>query len=205
MRLVLSLLLFACTGCAMVRPTTEIVETPSNDWRVIATDNDRARLRDWRDAFVSALAAARASGHGNEIAREGPLLDPDAAGGGPIPNGLYRCRVIKVGAKSPGMLDYVSYPAFNCRVQQQGKLQSFVKLSGSQRQAGIIFPNDQLREVFLGTIMLAGETRAMQYGVDQDRDVAGFVERIGADRWRMVMPRPHFESIVDVMELVPAS
>lgn len=205
MRLALFLLLFACTGCAIARPTTEIVQTPSNNWRAIATDDDRGRLRDWRAAFVSALAAARASGHGSEIIREGTLLDPDAAKGGPIPNGLYRCRVIKMGAKLPGMLDYVSYPAFSCHVQQQGKLQSFVKLSGSQRQAGIIFPNDQLREVFLGTLMLADETRAMQYGVDEDRDVVGFVERIGANRWRMVMPRPHFESIVDVMELVPAS
>jgi hypothetical protein len=53
--------------------------------------------------------------------------------------------------------------------------------------------------------MLADETRAMQYGVDEDRDVAGFVERVGANRWRLVMPKPHFESIMDVMELVPAS
>jgi hypothetical protein len=205
MRLALSLLLFACTGCAIARPVTEIVQTPSNDWRTIATDDDRERLRDWRDAFVSALAAARASGHAGEIAREGALLDPDAAIGGPIPNGLFRCRVIKIGAKSPGMLDYVAYPAFACRVQQQGKLQAFAKLRGSQRQAGIIFPNDQLRGVFLGTLMLSDESRATQYGVDRDRDIAGFVERIGPNRWRLVMPRPHFESIVDVMELVPAS
>jgi hypothetical protein len=205
MRLALTVLLFACAGCAMARPTTEIVETPSNDWRVIATDSDRARLRDWRNAFVSALAAARASGHAAEIAREGALLDPDAAIGGPIPDGSYRCRVVKIGAKSAGMLDYVSYPAFTCRIQQRGRLQDFAKLGGSQRQAGIIFPNDELREVFLGTLMLADETRAMQYGVDEDRDVAGFVERVGANRWRLVMPKPHFESIMDVMELVPAS
>jgi hypothetical protein len=205
MRLALTVLLFACAGCAMARPTTEIVETPSNDWRVIATDSDRARLRDWRNAFVSALAAARASGHAAEIAREGALLDPDAAIGGPIPDGSYRCRVVKIGAKSAGMLDYVSYPGFTCRIQQRGRLQDFAKLGGSQRQAGIIFPNDELREVFLGTLMLADETRAMQYGVDEDRDVAGFVERVGANRWRLVMPKPHFESIMDVMELVPAS
>lgn len=205
MWLALFLLLFACTGCAIARPTAEIVQTPSTDWRAIATDNDRARLRGWRDAFVAALAAARASGHGDEIAREGVLLDADAAKGGAIPNGTYRCRVIKLGAKSPGLLDYVSYPAFDCRIQQQGKLQSFAKLGGSQRQIGIVFPNDQLREVFLGTLMLADESRAMQYGVDADRDIVGFVERIGPDRWRLVMPRPHFESLVDVMELVPAS
>ena len=43
----------------------------------------------------------------------------------------------------------------------------------------------------------------MQYGQDRDRDVAGYVERIGANRWRLVMPEPHFESQLDVMELVP--
>jgi hypothetical protein len=43
----------------------------------------------------------------------------------------------------------------------------------------------------------------MQYGRDQERDVAGFVERIGPNRWRMLLPRPHFESQIDVMELVP--
>jgi hypothetical protein len=205
MRFALTLLLLACTGCSVARPATEIVQTPSSDWRFVATDDDRARLRDWRDAFVSALAQARASGHADDIAREGALLDPDAAIGGPIPNGLYRCRVIKLGGKSPAMLDYVSYPAFTCTVQQQGRVQSFAKLGGSQRQAGLVFPNDRLREVFLGTLMLGDERRAMQYGVDRDRDVAGFVERIAPNRWRLVMPKPHFESTMDVMELVPAS
>jgi len=33
--------------------------------------------------------------------------------------------------------------------------------------------------------------------------MAGYVERVGERRWRMVLPRPTFESIVDVIELVP--
>lgn len=205
MRLAVSLLVVACTGCSMIQPSSEIVQTPSSDWRTIATDEDRARLRGWRDAFVSALEEARSSGHIAEIGREGRLLDPDAAIGGRIPDGLYRCRVIKLGSQSPGMLDYVAYPAFTCQVRQEGKVQSFAKLGGSQRQVGLIFPNDQLRQVFLGTIMLGDEGRAMQYGVDPDRDLAGFVERIGPERWRLIMPRPHFESVLDVMELVPAN
>ncbi len=204
MRTALLTLMVACSGCSMFRPSTEVVQTPATDWHSVATDDDRARLRDWRDAFVSGLAAARSSGHGDEIASEGRLLDPDAAIGGAIPDGLYRCRVIKLGAQSADMLDYVAYPAFTCRVAQHGKLQSFAKLTGSQRQVGLVFPNDQLREVFLGTLMLPDERRAMQYGVDPDRDVAGFLERIGPERWRLVMPKPHFESTVDVMELVPA-
>jgi hypothetical protein len=52
-------------------------------------------------------------------------------------------------------------------------------------------------------LVLGDESRALQYGRDTERDVAGFVERIGPNRWRLIMPRPHFESIMDVMELVP--
>ena len=33
--------------------------------------------------------------------------------------------------------------------------------------------------------------------------MAGLVERIGDNRWRLVFPYPHFESTLDVLELVP--
>jgi hypothetical protein len=103
----------AAGGAASIPPA-------GRDWRVVATRNDRERLRDWRNRLHQGARQARAAGHAAEIAREGALLDPDAAlGGGPIPNGDYRCRVIKLGAKSPGMLDYVAYPAFACRVAQE--------------------------------------------------------------------------------------
>lgn len=202
MRFPLFALALACTGCSMMKPSTAVVQ-PASDWRAVATQADQGRLHDWRSAFTAALAAARASGHGDEIAKQGALLEPDAAIGGPIPDGLYRCRVFKLGAKSAGMLDYVAYPWFTCRVQQQGKLQRFVKLNGSQRQIGVIFPYDQLHGVFLGTTAFSTEARAMPYGTDPQRDVIGFVERIGPQRWRLVMPKPAFESQLDVMELVP--
>jgi hypothetical protein len=193
------------SGCAAMQPATQVITQPSRDWRAVATDDDRARLRDWRSDFVSALKSARAAGHSAEIDREGALLEPDAAiPGGPIPNGLYRCRVIKLGAKSQGLLDYVAHPYFACRVQQERELQGFAKLTGSQRPIGLIFPGDAVRQVFLGTLVLGDESRAMQYGRDRERDVAGYVEHIGPNRWRMLMPAPHFESRTDVMELVPA-
>ena len=200
------------SACSAMLPSGTVIQSPAPDWRQTATSDDRDRLRDWRGAFVSALKDARASGHDAEIAREGALLEPDAAlGGGPIPNGDYRCRVIKLGAKSPGMLDYVAYPAFDCRIRPvagvpanpPGGLQELAKLTGSQRYVGLVFPGDLMRQVFLGTIVLGDEQRAMQYGRDKERNIAGFVERIGPGRWRMIMPRPHFESQVDVLELVP--
>ncbi|QIL03285.1 DUF4893 domain-containing protein [Sphingomonas sinipercae] len=183
-----------------------MIAAPTGDWRSVATADDRGRLSGWRSAFTSALDAARRAGHGDDIAREGVLLAPDAAlAGAAIPNGDYKCRVIKLGAKSEGLLDYVDYPFFRCRVEQPGSLQSLIKLSGSQRPVGRLFPNDALRQVFLGTLVLGDEPRAMQYGQDEQRDVAGYLERIGPSRWRLLMPRPHFESQLDVMELVPVS
>jgi hypothetical protein len=197
------LFLSACT--AMTAPPRLPAATAA-DWRAAATASDRERLRDWRAAFATALARARAAGHKADIAREGALLEPDAAlGQVPIPNGNYKCRVIKLGAKTPGLLDYIAYPPFDCRIEQRMLVQGFTKLTGSQRQVGLIYPNDALRQVFLGTLVLGDEQSAMQYGRDPDRDVAGFVEKIGPNRWRLVMPYPAFESLTDVLELVPAS
>jgi len=202
--LLAALALSLLSACAVMRAPTQVIERPTRDWHGVATDDDRQRLREWRSSFVSALKSARASGHAADIAREGALLEPDAAiPGGAIPNGMYRCRVIKLGARSQGMLDFVAYPYFTCRIRQERELQGFAKLSGSQRPIGFIFPGDAVRQVFLGTLVLGDESRAMQYGRDRERDVAGFVERIGPSRWRLLMPSPHFESRMDVMELVP--
>src|SRR5688500_13151382 len=120
MRIILALSALSLAACA----TTP--EPAVTDWRAVATASDRERMREWRTAFAKAIEQARKAGHGAEIEKEGALLEPDAAlGPVPIPNGRYKCRVIKLGAKGPGLLDYVAYPAFDCRIGQQGGLQSF--------------------------------------------------------------------------------
>ena len=202
-RILFLTLLLTLSGCASVADLAPVIRTAATDWRQVVTDDDRERLREWRGAFATALDRARTAGHGAEIAREGRLLDPDSAIPGPLPNGRYRCRIIKLGAKSEGLLDYIAFRPFACRVQAERDVQGFAKLSGSQRPLGLIFPNDALRQVFLGTLVLGDEERSMQYGRDRERDVAAWVERIDAARWRMVLPSPHFESLTDVVELVP--
>ena len=192
------------SGCEVIEQPSGLIPEWTNAYRRVISQPDQVRLRDWRKTFEQALAAARKSGHGAEIDREGALLDPDAAQAGPaIPNGMYRCRVIKLGAKEAGNLDFVSYPGFTCRVRAERSLQRLSKLSGSQRYVGLIFPGDAIRQVYLGTLVLGDEHRAMQYRQDDQRDIAAYLERIGPNRWRLVMPKPRFESQLDVLELVP--
>jgi hypothetical protein len=173
-------------------------------WRSVATDYDLERARKWRTAWVRALARARAGGQSAEIAAEGILLEPDAALRGVAPPaGDYRCRVVKVGAKSEGLLDYVAYPQFDCRISQGAGVLDFVKLTGSQRPVGRLFADSDRRLVFLGTLQLGDEQGVLRYGHDRQRDMIGLLERIGERRWRLAFPYPAFESTLDVLELVP--
>ena len=204
--------LLASQACAAQDPAaaTFVRDAPAcvshgRTWRSIATDADRGRLRDWRDSWIEALAQARGQGHGEAIAAIGPLLDPDAALDGPaIPVGNYRCRTIKVGSRQPGIV-----PAFTdggyapCRIGALDSRMTFARLEGPQRPIGRIYPDNELRAIFLGTLQLTDESRAYQYGVDPDRDMIGLLQRIGERRWRLVLPRPAQESLLDVIEIVP--
>jgi hypothetical protein len=199
--LLAAVLLLAATARAQ-----EIVPAgPGIGWRSVATNDDRRRLRNWRDAWMEALAKVRASADAGEIGRGGALFEPDTAlPDAAPPPGDYACRTVKLGAAQPGLLDYVAYPAFRCRIRtRNGRLQ-FTKLTGSQRPAGEFFAENGRRMIFIGTLVLGDETRALRYGRDRERNLIGVLERVGENRWRIAFPYPHHESLLDVIELVPS-
>ena len=66
--------LLTLSGCAEFQQAPGVIAQPSRDWRAVATESDRVRLREWRSAFVDALRSARAGGHSADVAREGVLL-----------------------------------------------------------------------------------------------------------------------------------
>lgn len=204
----LSLLSAGCGGGAKTgAPAASLSpgDVPARAWRQVATPADRQRLRDWRGTWVTALARARAAAPA-EVAAAGAVLDPDIALLGPVPPaGAYRCRVLKLGASGAGMPEYLAYPWFVCRVgaSARGEAQ-LVKMTGSQRHVGVFYRDDLRRAVFLGTLMLGDEARAIAYGRDAERDLAGWATRVAESRWRIALPRPAFESLLTVMELEPA-
>ncbi|MEH3099149.1 DUF4893 domain-containing protein [Sphingomonas adhaesiva] len=196
----------ALCGCGAGRVPLEPPPASQQEdmWRHLATDADRARLRGWRGTWVTAVAKARAADPA-AVAAAGALFAPDIALDRPVPPaGRHRCRVFKLGARTPGMPDFLAYPWFECRIaaSTQGEAQ-VVKLTGSQRQVGTLYRHDDRRAVFLGTLMLADETRALAYGRDPERDLAGWATRVGDGRWRIALPQPAFEALLTVIELVP--
>lgn len=201
-----ALTLTACSGGRDGRvSSTPVVDAPvTTDWRGVATNADRDRLRRWRGAWTTALATAKAR-DAAAIRKEGSLFDPDHALSNPLPPpGRYHCRVFKLGAANAGGLPFVAYPNFDCRVAAEGELTSLYKETGSQRPRGLLFPDSVSRAIFLGTLVLGDEQRALDYGQDSERDMAGIMERVGERRWRLSLPWPRFESQLDVVELVPA-
>lgn len=204
-----TLLLGALAGILFVpiyaRATTASeTQATASGWRAVATEQDRARIRGWRRTWVEGLRAAQGK-HADAVEREGALLKPDAALLNPAPPaGDYRCRTIKLGAAGSGALDWVTYPEFRCRISRQGDMLGFTKIGGSQRPIGRIFPDGVRRMIFLGTLQLGDERQPLAYGSDEQRDMAGILERVGERQWRLVLPRPAFESVIDVVELVPA-
>jgi hypothetical protein len=200
----LALLALAPAAIAMGREDVVPVRAGS-DWRMVATEEDRGRIRHWRDTWIDALASANRS-NAAAIAAGGALFEPDTAlPGAQPPPGDYACRTVKLGrAPQGGTLDYVDYPAYRCRISEADGRLHFTRLTGVQRPAGTIFPDNGRRMIFLGTLMLGDETRALRYGRDRERNMIGIIERIGDNRWRLVFPRPHYESLLDVIELTPS-
>jgi hypothetical protein len=201
----LACLVLAGCGGDKARPRAVTAERPSMDWRKMATQADRDRLRNWRTAWTDAIAQVHAGGRTAALAPMGALFEPDRALPKALPPaGDYRCRTFKLGAKAAGMPDYVAYPWFACRIESEGDVLSFYKESGSQRPVGLVFADGDARAIFLGTLLLGDETTPLHYGQDRARDMAGIVERVGDRRWRMLLPYPAFESTIDVVEFVPA-
>lgn len=197
-----ALLLLAGCGSKTLEPKPP--RPQPNDWRQIASAADRDRIARWRQAWITGLDKATGAGNAAQIAAQGPLLKPDLPLDDPLlPPGDYRCRTFKLGAQSDGLLNYVAYPFFTCRVSAEEGRIHLAKIDGSQRPVGDIFPDEARRMVFLGSMMLGDEARPLPYGRDAERDMAGIVERVGPYRWRIVFPYPRWESIIDILELIP--
>ena len=173
-------------------------------WKAVATAADQDRLDRLGLAWQAALAEAR-KGNATEIERQGKLLLPRSGLPRPAPTpGSYNCRMIALGKATPKGKTYESFKPFFCYVQLDGDQLTIVKQTGSQRPAGTLWEDDDPnRMIFLGSLTLGDEEQPLAYGDDPKRNMAGVFERIGAFRWRLVIPWPQGDAKLDVFELTP--
>jgi hypothetical protein len=177
----------------------------SADWRQVVSAADAANLGRLGEAWRLGRAEAEDKGFADKVEALGPLVDPNAGQTGrlqPAP-GDYRCRTIKLGSRSAGGLGYVEYPWFRCSVElTPGGDLVLTKTTGSQRTRGLLYPDTDDRLVFVGAQAWGmDETVFPRYGDQSARDQVGIFERIGSDRWRLVIPWPKVESKLEILEL----
>lgn len=178
----------------------------TSDWRQVVRTIDAAALGRLDQAWRLARAEAEENGFASEVEALGPLVDPNAGQAGrlqPAP-GDYRCRTIKLGSRSGSGPAYVAYPYFRCTVELgPGGDLVLTKATGSQRSRGLLYPDTDRRLVFVGAQAWgADETGYPAYGAQQARDQVGVFERIGSERWRLVIPWPKQEAKLEILELV---
>ncbi|GEC01939.1 hypothetical protein BDI01nite_30030 [Brevundimonas diminuta] len=175
-----------------------------DDWRAVAAPADASLLGRLDQAWSLARAEAEARGFADEVESLGVLVDPNAGQAGRLqpPPGDYRCRTVKLGAREAQGLAYVAYPAFRCRVElTPGGDLILAKTTGSQRTRGLLYPDTDRRLVYVGAQAWGDETGFPAYGAQAERDQLGVFERIGPQRWRLVIPFPKQESKLDILEL----
>lgn len=175
-----------------------------DDWRAVAAPADASLLGRLDQAWSLARAEAEARGFADEVESLGVLVDPNAGQAGRLqpPPGDYRCRTVKLGARQAQGLAYVAYPAFRCRVElTPGGDLILETTTGSQRTRGLLYPDTDRRLVYVGAQAWGDETGFPAYGAKAERDQLGVFERIGPQRWRLVIPFPKQESKLDILEL----
>lgn len=201
-------------GCATkpklppgVHPTVEVgPPLKSETWKAVANAADQDRIARLGLAWQQALEEAKRSNPG-DVSKEGKLLLPRTGLPRPVPTpGSYNCRMIALGKATPKAKAFESFKPFFCYVEVEDDQLTIVKQTGSQRPAGRLWEDDDPnRLVFLGSLALGNEDQPLAYGDDPKRNMAGVLERIGAFRWRLVIPWPQSSSKLDVFELTPVA
>jgi hypothetical protein len=199
-------------GCATkpklppgVHPSVEVgPPLKSQAWKAVATADDQDRISRIGLAWQEALAEARKSNPA-DVSKEGKLLLPRSGLQRPAPTpGSYNCRLVALGRASQKGKPFESFKPFFCYVEVEGDQLTIVKQTGSQRPAGRLWEDDDAtRLIFLGSLTLGDEESPLAYGDDPKRNMAGVLERIGAFRWRLVIPWPQSASKLQVFELTP--
>jgi hypothetical protein len=162
----------------------------------IITKQDRARLENYATTRAKAVEQAEETDSKADLARFKEILGrPKLSFQGFDMTGEWQCRTIKAGGPAP----LVIYDWFRCRVTDDGSGWMLEKLSGSQRTKGRFFTDSDTRLTYLGSYFVAGD-EPPAYGSGPETDQVGYAFRSGKQHWRIEVPAPARESVLDILE-----
>lgn len=185
-------------------PVVSVEQVVEPGWRGTMSVADVARL----EALPSTWAAVRGQAERrskNLWAAQAELLTADGALDHPaLPPGSYNCRLVSLGQKTARGAAVRTFNPFFCYVRGEGADGlSFTKQTGTDLPGGWLHADGDRRYVFLGAKQRKPGDNSLGYGIEDDRDLAGVVERIAPFRWRLVVPWRNGKPGLDVYELTP--
>ncbi|UYN98751.1 MAG: DUF4893 domain-containing protein [Devosia sp.] len=187
----------ALAGLLASQPVSAIACQPPETAEISAPDS--ARMSDFLVSRSRGLSAALLSPAEIDRRAVSTLFSNGDGAIEAIPDGAYRCRTIKMG----GILPLTVYGFFACSVSEGGT--RIDKTTGSQRFSGTLYPLEGA--VFYRGALHYGNEGPMAYNADAERNQVGCIYRAPGDEitsYRLELPAPLFESVHDVIELVPA-
>jgi hypothetical protein len=176
-------------------------------WQEQISEADRKRLAGLWSAWTRALNQAATAGEAARLAELGPLVVADAATPAAFPGpGEYLCRSIRIGHREANRA--AGMPAVSvgqpqpCTISPKKGLFWLEQTAGADRVGGTLYP-DEDRMVFLGSKAMHGEMGMRPYGSDATRDQVGVVRALGDGHWRLELPWPHWQSNLEIVEILP--
>lgn len=185
------------------RPGAREARPLAPDASVLLRPEDRAKIARLRETTAAALLDAIASGRS---ARGDLAASRAALTAVPLPfpttgiAGAYRCRTIKHG----GPVGVIAYRDFACSIRVEGDALILAKPEGSQRMLGrlMIAPSlgadGRTALLYAGSEYLSDESPVPYPG---GRPEVGLFERTDETRYRLVIPEPGIEGLLDVIAL----
>jgi hypothetical protein len=206
--LLLAAAALSLAACASTKPgagvtVASVEQVAEPGWRGTMLPDDVARL----EALPQTWAAVRGQAERrskNLWVAQADLLAETALGHPALPPGSYNCRLVSLGQKTARGAAVRVFNPFFCYVRGEGAdALSFTKQTGTDLPGGWLHPDGDRRYVFLGAKQRKPGDNSLGYGSDEDRDLAGVVERIAPFRWRLVVPWRNGKPGLDVYELTP--
>jgi Domain of unknown function (DUF4893) len=193
-------------ACASTKPgvsVTSVDQVTQPGWRGTMSAEDAARL----EALPSTWATVRGQAERKSKtlwAAQADLLSDTALDHPALPPGSYNCRLVSLGQKTARGAAVRVFNPFFCYVRGEGAdALSFTKQTGTDLPGGWLHPDGERRYVFLGAKQRKAGDNSLGYGTEEDRDLAGVIERIAPFRWRLVVPWRNGKPGLEVYELTP--